>query len=107
MDISLTELRQRLFQLADQVIETGEPLVVMRRGVRLQLVRDDAGAQTSGRLARLKPQRAVVGAALSPYESPAQWNPDRVGKVAEPAPARKLRKTASPRGKRTPRVRTK
>lgn len=107
MNISLTELRQRLFQLADQVIETGEPLVVMRRGVRLQLIRDDAQAQTSGRLARLKPQRVVIGAALSPYESPARWNPDRIGKVAESPPATKSGETARPRSKRTTRARTK
>lgn len=107
MNISLTELRQRLFQLADRVIETGEPLVIVRRGVRLQLVRDDTQAQTSGRLSRLKPQRAVIGAPLSPYESPAQWNPERVGKVAESPAATKAGKTVRPGGKRTTRARPK
>jgi len=56
MPVSLTELRQRLFELADQVVDTGEPLIVLRRGVRLRLVREDAAATDGGRLARLTPQ---------------------------------------------------
>jgi hypothetical protein len=83
--ISITELRQRLFQLADKVAETGEPLLIERRGVRLRLVRDDPGQKQGGRLVRLKPRRqsVVVGPALDPHESPAQWSP-AWPKVAEP-----------------------
>lgn len=86
--ISITELRQRLFQLADQVIATGEPLMIERRGVRLRLVREDAVEQPPGRLARLKPrkQSVVVGAPLDPHESPAQWAP-AWPKVAAPTPS--------------------
>ena len=42
--ISLTELRQRLFELADRVVESGEPLVIVRNGVRLRLVREEPAA---------------------------------------------------------------
>lgn len=88
--ISITELRQRLFQLADKVAETGEPLLIERRGVRLRLVRDDEpAARRGGRLARLVRQDIVVGPPLDPHESPAEWNgelyPKGLLQVAEPA----------------------
>ncbi|MGH8215435.1 MAG: hypothetical protein ACREPZ_07070 [Rhodanobacteraceae bacterium] len=84
--ISITELRQRLFQLADRVIETGEPLLVERRGVRLKLVREDAIEESGGRLARLRPrkQSVVVGLPLDAHESPAQWSAEPPRKVAKP-----------------------
>ena len=84
--ISLTELRQRLFELADHVAETGEPLEILRNGVRLRLVRDEVEAKAGGRLARLVAQNLVIGAPLDPDESPAQWNAELPLKVAEPAP---------------------
>ncbi len=95
--ISLTELRQRLFQLADQVAATGEPLLIVRNGVRLQLTREDAIAEMPGRLARLVKRNIVVGAPLDPHESPAEWSGD-VAKVAETAskyaaPKRSRRRT--------------
>lgn len=80
--ISLTELRQRLFQLADQVADTGEPLIIMRNGVRLQLTREDATAEKPGRLARLVKRSIVIGPPLDPHESPAEWSGD-VPQVAE------------------------
>jgi hypothetical protein len=82
--ITLTELRQRLFQLADTVVETGEPLVIMRNGVRLKLVREDASAESAGRLARLVKRSVVVGPPLDPQESPAEWG-ENVLQVAEAA----------------------
>lgn len=88
--VTLTELRQRLFQLADQVIESGEALVIERHGVRLRLVRDDAPKSEGGRLARLKPrkQSVVVGPALDPHESPAEWVGVALPMVAEPSTPR-------------------
>lgn len=71
--VSLTELRQNLFALADRVIETGEPLVIDRRGVRLQLIRVSEPAFV-GRLARLASRELVIGDSLRPDESPAQWS---------------------------------
>lgn len=92
--ISITELRQRLFQLADRVADTGEPILIERRGVRLRLVRDDdTAAKQGGRLARLVPrkQSIVIGPPLDPHESPAEWSgelyPQGVHpQVAEPGP---------------------
>ena len=81
--ISLTELRQRLFQLADQVADTGEPLVIVRNGVRLRLVREDASTGKPGRLARLVKRSVVIGPPLDPHESPAEWSGDPL-KVVEP-----------------------
>jgi hypothetical protein len=84
--ISLTELRQQLFKLADQVVDSGVPLLIERRGVRLKLVREDALIPLS-RLGRLKTQSLVQGIALAPDESPAQWGELALAKVADAAPA--------------------
>ncbi|GMU42891.1 MAG: hypothetical protein IT479_09670 [Xanthomonadales bacterium] len=84
MSLSLTELRQQLFKLADQVIDSGVPLLIERRGVRLKLVRDDA-PEAGGRLQRLKAQALVQGAPLAPDESPALWS-ELPAKVAQAAP---------------------
>lgn len=107
MKRSLTEVRQNLFQLADQVIDTGVPVEIERRGVRLRLVRVDA-PESGGRLARLRRRRLVTGPALRPDESPAEWLVEGLAAVAEaPAPAYP---TAPPVGgkttKRTSRKRT-
>lgn len=83
MSISLTELRQRLFQLADHVVETGEPLIVVRNGVTLRLVREDDIAPVKGRLAQLKKRQAVVGPPLDPHESPALWGGEPILRVME------------------------
>ena len=97
MNISLTELRQRLFQLADHVADTGEPLVILRNGVRLRLIREDALPQTVGRLSRLVKRNIVVGAPLDPHESPAEWSGE-ITKVAEAASV--YTKAKRPRGRR-------
>jgi hypothetical protein len=85
MTRSLTEVRQNLFQLADQVVDTGVPVEIERRGVRLRLVRVDAPA-SGGRLARLRLRQLVSGAALRPDESPAEWTGTGAPAAAEPAP---------------------
>jgi len=84
--ISLTELRQQLFKLADQVVDTGVPLLIERRGIRLRLVREDAQTPLS-RLVKLRAQSLVQGAALAPDESPAVWSELPLPKVAEAAAA--------------------
>lgn len=98
VSVSLTELRQQLFKLADQVVDTGVPLVIERRGVRLKLVRDDAQA-AGGRLQKLKPQLLVQGGPLKPDESPALWSELPAARVAEAAPAYAA-KPARRKGKR-------
>jgi hypothetical protein len=68
------------------VVNTGEPLVIVRHGVRLRLVREDAAGVPAGRLSRLVERSVVVGAPLDPHESPAQWS-GAITKVAENAAA--------------------
>jgi PHD/YefM family antitoxin component YafN of YafNO toxin-antitoxin module len=63
--LSLTELRQRLFELADQVILQGNSVVIMRKGVRLVLKREDA-PKTYSRLAKLKVQELEIGPPIRP-----------------------------------------
>ena len=72
--ISLSDMRTRLFKLADQVVATGEPLLIERKGVRLRLIRDDSPPIVRSRLAKLTERVAVLGAPLSPQESPARWS---------------------------------
>lgn len=83
MNLTLTELRQRLFKLADQVIDSGEPLIIERRGVRLKLMREDAPASSS-RLKKLVVRELVVGEPLRPDESPAVWTESHSPRAAEP-----------------------
>jgi hypothetical protein len=45
-ELTLTELRKDLFRLADQALETGEPVVVIRKGRRL-LLKPEAGTPES------------------------------------------------------------
>jgi hypothetical protein len=64
-----------LFELADRVIESGEPLVIVRNGVRLRLIREEsAEARKPGRLSRLVQRDIVIGPPLDPHESPAEWS---------------------------------
>ena len=72
--ISLSDMRSRLFKLADQVVATGEPLLIERKGVRLRLIRDDGPLIVRSRLSQLTERVAVLGAPLSPQESPAVWS---------------------------------
>ncbi|MGB5198682.1 MAG: type II toxin-antitoxin system Phd/YefM family antitoxin [Sedimenticolaceae bacterium] len=55
--ISLTALRQQLFKIVDEVIQTGIPVEIERRGHRLKIVLDDPPRK----LANLRPHNAIVG----------------------------------------------
>jgi antitoxin (DNA-binding transcriptional repressor) of toxin-antitoxin stability system len=37
-EVTLTELRRNIFRLVDEMLETGEPIVVKRRGQTVKLV---------------------------------------------------------------------
>ena len=100
MTITLTELRQHLFKLADQVADTGEPLVIERRGVRLKLVREDAASAGTSRLQKLKEQPLVQGMPLLPGESPATWDEWPTLRVAEERAAYLATPPARPRKRR-------
>jgi prevent-host-death family protein len=110
MEVSLTELRQRLFELADRVIETGEAIVITRRGRTLRIVRDEVQPKAFSRLARLRelpPQPYEIGPPLDPHESPAQWSElERVAKETGPRYVTKSKvRAASPRARKKTKTR--
>lgn len=55
--LTLTTLRQNIFQVADRVLETGEAVLIERNGRRLVL----APESNRGRLDRLPRRHAIVG----------------------------------------------
>jgi ABC-type molybdate transport system ATPase subunit len=58
-DITLTELRKRLFQVADRVLESGASVRIRRGGRTLTLSADDP--RRTSRLARLKRRNVIAG----------------------------------------------
>lgn len=56
--LTLTALRQRLFEVADRVLRTGVPVAIRRRGRTLLLMPPAA----TSKLARLKRRKLVKGA---------------------------------------------
>lgn len=71
--ITLTALRQNIFQIADRVLATGEAVVIEREGKRLVL----APEAVPSRLDRLPRRAAIVGdpeelVDLSPWDE-AAW----------------------------------
>jgi len=55
--ISLTALRQQLFKLVDQVIQTGIPLEIERNGHRVKVILDEK----KSKLANLKVHDCIEG----------------------------------------------
>jgi hypothetical protein len=72
--ITLTTLRQRLFQVADRVLHTGVPVAIERRGKRLLLAPERV---TTSRIANLKRRKLIRGDAESLVNA-------KVGKWREP-----------------------
>lgn len=58
--LSLTALRQKLFQVADEVLESGVPVAIERRGRTLLLVAENAG---KSRLSALRRRKLIRGEA--------------------------------------------
>jgi hypothetical protein len=54
--VTLTEFRKNLFRLVDEVLETGEPIVIDRKGGRL-VVRGEAPPSASEEAARAEKWR--------------------------------------------------
>jgi prevent-host-death family protein len=48
--VTMTELRRNLFRLVDEALETGEPIVVKRKGRAVKLIPEAVNAR-SGKLA--------------------------------------------------------
>ena len=57
MTVTPTGLRQDLYRILDQILETGTPVVVVRKGRRLRIVPE----QQRGRLESLVPHDLIVG----------------------------------------------
>ncbi len=55
--ISLTALRNNLFKIVDEVIKTGNPLELERKGHRLKIVLE----AKKSKLENLKPHDCIVG----------------------------------------------
>jgi PHD/YefM family antitoxin component YafN of YafNO toxin-antitoxin module len=55
--ISLTALRSELFKIVDQVIQTGKPVVIERKGFRVKLVLE----RKKSKLKNLKPHDCIAG----------------------------------------------
>jgi PHD/YefM family antitoxin component YafN of YafNO toxin-antitoxin module len=72
--LTITALRQKLFQVADEVLESGIPVAIQRRGKTLLLVAEAAGKP---RLAALKRRKLIKGAAEQLVET-------KVGEWREP-----------------------
>lgn len=72
-DLTLTELRKRLFRVADRVLATGAP-VRIRRGARLLTLSADSRRRTPSRLARLKRRDVITGEAKDLWKvRPGRW----------------------------------
>lgn len=56
MSLTLTELRSDLYQVVDQIIETGIPVEVLRNGHKIKIVLADGPSK----LERLVPRKNVI-----------------------------------------------
>jgi prevent-host-death family protein len=69
--MTITALRQNLFNVIDRALATGEPVEIERHGKRLLLVPE----QGAGKLARLKKRALITGDAASlPDEKVWEWD---------------------------------
>lgn len=60
MKITASKLRENIYRVLDQVVETGVPVEIERRGRRLKII--PADEPTRGKLDRLEPRPdAIVG----------------------------------------------
>lgn len=83
MVVTASALRQNIYKLLDQVLETGEPLEIERKGRRLRVVPADA----QSKLASLVPHPdAIVGDPedLVHMDWLAEWRPYLGGEDDEP-----------------------
>jgi hypothetical protein len=55
--LSLTALRNNLFKVVDQIIKTGNPVEIERKGQRLKIVLEEK----KSKLDNLKPHDCIVG----------------------------------------------
>jgi hypothetical protein len=73
-EVSATELRRNIYKLLDQVIESGRPLTVHRKGCKLLI----GPLRPASRLARLEPHPdCIIGAPqdLVEIDWSTEWKP--------------------------------
>lgn len=58
MALTASKLRENIYKILDQVLETGVPVEIIRSGRRLKIVAADGVA--GGKLARLKPRPGAL-----------------------------------------------
>lgn len=56
MELTASKLRENVYRVLDEVIETGQPVLILRNGHRLRIVADEA----PGRLSRIVARPDVV-----------------------------------------------
>jgi len=57
MKLTPTQLRKDLYNLLDQVVETGKPLEIQRKGITLKITVEPP--QTKSKLDNLKPRKTL------------------------------------------------
>ena len=75
MAVTATELRQNIYKLLDQVLESGEPLEIERNGRRLKIV----PAERPSKLDRLRPHPGFMMEDPEYYvhiDWSGEWHPD-------------------------------
>ncbi len=74
--LSITTLRQNLYQVVDEIIATGDPVVIERKGSRVLLILEQKGSK----FANLKKHQCVNGDLNELVDMEiAQWNePDKL-----------------------------
>jgi hypothetical protein len=74
--LSATKLRESLYAVLDQVLKTGVPAIIERKGKRIRIVADIAPS----RLERLERHDAIVGDAeeIVHLDWSSNWNGDKV-----------------------------
>ena len=76
MTITASKLRENIYKVLDQILATGVPVEIERRGRRLRIVPADESPRT--KLARLEPRpKAIVGDPedLVHLDWSAEWKP--------------------------------
>ncbi|MEW5815872.1 MAG: type II toxin-antitoxin system Phd/YefM family antitoxin [Spirochaetota bacterium] len=74
--LSATKLRENLYAVLDQVLKTGVPAIVERKGRRIRIVPDNAPS----RLERLERHDAIIGdpEELVHLDWSSSWNGEKV-----------------------------
>ena len=70
-EITLSSLRANIYQIFDEIIESGNPLVVVRNGKRLKIITEE----TVGRLSKLKKRKIIKGDSSKLDKISWNWKP--------------------------------